>query len=59
MELTSIQVMFLGLHFVTWMLLLIVYIEFRAWKKEIRLHINYDNTLSARRQELKNGVNIE
>ena len=59
MELTSIQYMFLGLHLVTWVLLLVVYSEFRSWKREIRLHINYDNTLRARRRELKNGDNIE
>ena len=59
MELTSTQIIFLGLHCVTWILLVMLYSEFRSWKREIRLHINYDNTLRARRRELKNGDNIK
>ena len=59
MELTSTQIIFLGFDCVTWILFLVMYSEFRSWKREIRLHINYDNTLRARRRELKNGDNIE
>ena len=59
MELTSTQIIFLGFHCVTWILFLVMYSEFRSWKREIRLHINYDNTLRAKRQEFKNGDNIE
>ena len=59
MELTNTQIIFLGFHCVTWVLLFIVYSEFRSWKREIRLHINYDNTLRAKRRELNNGENIE
>ena len=59
MGLTSTQIIFLGFHCVTWILFLVMYSEFRSWKREIRLHINYDNTLRAKRQEFKNGDNIE
>ena len=42
--------LFLSFHFVTWFLLLLVYVELQSWKKEIRQHIDYDNSLKALRR---------
>jgi len=47
---TEIQILFLSFHFVTWFLLLLVYVELQSWKKEIRQHIDYDNSLKALRR---------
>jgi len=48
---TEIQYIFLSFHCVTWILLFLVYTEIQSWKKEIRQHIDYDNSLKALRKE--------
>jgi len=48
---TEIQLIFLSFHFVTWFMLGLVYMEIQSWKKEIRQHIDYDNSLKALRKE--------
>lgn len=53
---TEIQLVFLSFHFVTWFMLGLVYMEIQSWKKEIRQHIDYDNSLKAmRRKERRNS----
>ncbi len=52
---TEIQLIFLSFHFVTWLLLGLVYMEIQSWKKEIRQHIDYDNSLKAMRRKERNS----
>ena len=57
---TEIQLIFLSFHFVTWFMLGLVYMEIQSWKKEIRQHIDYDNSLKAmRRKERRNSLIME
>jgi len=51
---TEISWLFLSFHFVTWIMLVLIFIELQSWKKEIRQHIDYDNSLRALRKEKRN-----
>ena len=51
---TEMGYLFLSFHLVTWVLLLIVFIELQSWKREIRQHIDYDNSLKALRKKNRN-----
>ena len=48
---TEIQFIFLSFHLVTWTGLILLAVEINSWKKEIRQHIDYDNSLRALRKE--------
>ena len=52
---TEIQLIFLSFHIVTWFMLGLVYHGIQAWKKEIRQHIDYDNSLKAMRRKERNS----
>ena len=48
---TEISYIFLCLHLVTWAFLIILLVELNTFKKEVRQHIDYDNSLRALRKE--------
>ena len=50
---TELSWLFLSFHFVTWIMLVLIFIELQSWKKEIRQHIDYDNSLKALRRKIK------
>jgi len=50
---TDISYIFLCLHLITWVFLIIVLVELNSFKKEVRLHIDYDSTLRKKRKEMK------
>ena len=52
---TEIQLLFLSLHLVTWFMLGLVHMEIQSWKKEIRQHIDYDNSLKTMRRKERNS----
>jgi len=51
---TEIEYIFLSLHLVTWTGLVLLGVEIQSWKKEIRQHIDYDNSLRAMRKNHRN-----
>jgi len=51
----EISYIFLTLHLITWLLLILVFIELYSFKKEVRLSIDYETTLKKKRRELRNG----
>ena len=51
---TSIEYIFIVLHLVTWTGLVLLAVEIHSWKKEIRQHIDYDNSLRAMRKNHRN-----
>jgi cobalamin biosynthesis protein CobD/CbiB len=52
---TEISYIFLTLHMVTWVLLILTYVELHSFKKEVRQIIDYETTLKRKRRELRNG----
>ena len=52
---TEISYIFLTLHMVTWVLLILTYIELHSFKKEVRMYVDYESTLKRKRRELRNG----
>tara|TARA_B100000029_G_scaffold437796_1_gene453228 strand:- start:190 stop:372 length:183 start_codon:yes stop_codon:yes gene_type:complete len=52
---SEISYIFLTLHMVTWVLLILTYVELHAFKKEVRMYVDYENTLKKKRRELRNG----
>ena len=52
---TEISYMFLTLHMVTWILLIVTYVELHSFKKWVRQVIDYETTLKRKRRELRNG----
>ena len=52
---SEISYIFLTLHMVTWVLLIITYVELHAFKKEVRMYVDYESTLKKKRRELRNG----
>ena len=52
---TEISYIFLTLHMVTWVLLILTYIELHSFKKEVRMYVDYESTLKKKRRELRNG----
>ena len=52
---TEISYMFLTLHMVTWILLIVTYVELNSFKKWVRQIIDYETTLKRKRRELRNG----
>ena len=52
---TQISYIFLTLHMVTWVLLILTYVELNAFKKEVRMYVDYETTLKRKRRELRNG----
>jgi len=51
----EISYIFLTLHMISWVLLIIVYIELLTFKKEVRMYVDYESTLKKKRRELQNG----
>ncbi len=51
---TSIEYIFMAFHLVTWTGLVLLSVEIQSWKKEIRSHIDYDNSLRAMRKNHRN-----
>jgi cobalamin biosynthesis protein CobD/CbiB len=52
---SEISYIFLTLHMVTWVLLILTYVELHSFKKEVRQIIDYETTLKKKRRELRNG----
>ena len=52
---TEISYIFLTLHMVTWVLLIITYVELHSFKNEVRQYMDYETTLKKKRRELRNG----
>jgi hypothetical protein len=52
---TEISYIFLTLHMITWVLLIIIYVELHSFKKWVRQIIDYETTLKKKRRELRNG----
>ena len=44
----------MAFHLVTWTGLVLLSVEIQSWKKEIRSHIDYDNSLRAMRKNHRN-----
>ena len=44
---TELSWLFLSFHFVTWIMLVLIFIELQSWKKEIRQHIDYDKVFKS------------
>ena len=51
----EISYIFLTLHLITWILLILVFIELYSFKKEVRQYMDYETTLKKKRRELRNG----
>jgi len=51
----SVENLFLTLHFITWVLILLTYIELHSLKKEVRMYVDYETSLRKKRKELRNG----
>ena len=52
---TEISYIFLTLHMVTWVLLIVTYVELHSFKKEVQQYMDYETTLKKKRRELRNG----
>ena len=50
---SEISYIFLTMHMVTWVLLILTYVELHAFKKEVRMYVDYENTLKRKRREIR------
>jgi hypothetical protein len=51
----SVENLFLTLHLVTWVLILLTYLELHSFKKDVKMYMDYETTLKKKRRELRNG----
>ena len=51
----SVENLFLTLHLVTWVLLILTYLELHSFKKDVKMYMDYETTLKKKRRELRNG----
>jgi len=51
---TEIEFIFLSFHVMTWIGLATLANQINSWKREIRQHIDYDNSLRAMRKNHRN-----
>ena len=51
----SVENLFLTLHLVTWVLILVTYLELHSFKKDVKMYMDYETTLKKKRRELRNG----
>jgi hypothetical protein len=51
----SVENLFLTLHLVTWVLIVLTYLELHSFKKDVKMYMDYETTLKKKRRELRNG----